>query len=147
MVREANVGFCVFVFGLAVVVDSVAEHGLGNALDHVVPDGSSLGALLGLAALAAVLANVMNNLPATLVLLPLVAVTPLHVLAVLVGVDVGPNLTFVGSLANMLWRRALTVELRVSAREFHLYGLLTVPVILVVTTALVWSGGHVLALR
>lgn len=97
--------------------------------------------------LAAVLANVMNNLPATLVLLPLVGGTPLHVLAVLIGVNVGPNLTFIGSLANLLWRKALPVDLRPSVREFHLYGLLTVPVILVGATVLVWGGGHVLELR
>jgi arsenical pump membrane protein len=29
------------------------------------------------------------------------------VLAMLIGVNVGPNLTYVGSLANLLWRRVL----------------------------------------
>jgi arsenical pump membrane protein len=37
----------------------------------LLPGGTSLPALLGVAALAAALANVCNNLPAVLVLLPL----------------------------------------------------------------------------
>lgn len=63
---------------------------------------------LPVAAVAAVLANVINNLPAVLLLLPAAAaVGPGLVLAVLVGVNAGPNLTYVGSLATLLWRRAL----------------------------------------
>lgn len=59
--------------------------------------GSSLGALLAMAAVAALLANVVNNLPAVLVLLPIVSTTsPAHgpgmVLATLIGVNIGPNL-------------------------------------------------------
>ena len=52
------------------------------------------------------LANVINNLPAVLVLLPLTAPAgPGAVLAVLLGVNIGPNLTYAGSLATLLWRR------------------------------------------
>ena len=52
------------------------------------------------------LANVINNLPAVLVLLPLAAPAgPGAVLAVLLGVNIGPNLTYAGSLATLLWRR------------------------------------------
>ena len=77
-------------------------------MSAVLPSGSGLPALLGIAALAAVLANVVNNLPATLVLVPLVATSgPAAVLAVLIGVNIGPNLTYVGSLSNLLWRRVL----------------------------------------
>ena len=44
--------------------------------------------------------------PATLIILPVVAASgPGAVLAMLVGVNVGPNLTYVGSLATLLWRR------------------------------------------
>ena len=65
-------------------------------------------AALATALLAAVLANLINNLPAVLVLLPLAAPAgPGAVLAVLLGVNIGPNLTFTGSLATLLWRRVL----------------------------------------
>lgn len=59
------------------------------------------------ALVAAVLANLVNNLPATLTLVPLVARSPGLVLAALLGVNIGPNLTYVGSPATLLWRQVL----------------------------------------
>ena len=111
IVRAANPGFLLFVLALSAVVRAVQDHGLRDVVERVVPNGSTLLALLGVAVLAAVLANVLNNLPATLLLLPVVAtagVGPL--LAVLIGVNVGPNLTYAGSLATLLWRRALPAD-------------------------------------
>ncbi|MGI8880419.1 MAG: SLC13 family permease [Jatrophihabitans sp.] len=144
MVIEASPGFVAFVFALGIVVDGVARHGLGTALRHVLPHGSALPALLAIAVVAAVVANLLNNLPATLVLTPLVAANPIAVLAVLIGVNVGPNLTYIGSLATLLWRRLLPDELRPRAREFHLYGALSVPVILAVTTVLLWTSARLI---
>jgi arsenical pump membrane protein len=143
LLDEASLGFCAFVLALAVVVDAVARHGLGSALAHLVPSGSSLVPLLGVAFLAALLANVVNNLPATLVLLPLVSASPAAVLAMLIGVNVGPNATFGGSLATLLWRRMLPAAERPRARQFHVFGLLTVPVIVAVTTVGLWVGVQV----
>jgi arsenical pump membrane protein len=59
------------------------------------------------------------------------------VLAVLIGVNVGPNLSYVGSLANLLWRRVLG-ERAPSAVRFSLIGLATVPPTLVLATAGLW---------
>jgi arsenical pump membrane protein len=111
----------------------------------VLPDGTGLAALLGYAAVAAVLANLVNNLPAVLVLLPLVsAAGPAAVLAVLIGVNIGPNLTYVGSLSNLLWRRVLASRgTRTNAVEFSLLGLLTVPVSLVLAVVALWGGVQV----
>ena len=66
---------------------------------------------------AAALANLVNNLPATLALVPLVAGSPALVLAVLVGVNVGPNLTYGGSLATLLWRRLLPADAKPERRR------------------------------
>ena len=68
IVAEASPGFCLFVLALAVVVDGVTRNGLGDTLERLLPSGTSFWALLGVAAIAAVLANVVNNLPATLAL-------------------------------------------------------------------------------
>ncbi|PZS16305.1 MAG: arsenic transporter [Pseudonocardiales bacterium] len=140
LIGEANPGFCLFVLALAVIVDGVTRRGLGTALGHLVPTGTAFPALLLLAAVAAVLANLVNNLPATLALIPLVATNPGAVLAVLLGVNIGPNATYAGSLATLLWRRLLPDRDRPRAGQFHALGILTVPVILVLSTIALWAG-------
>ncbi|MEV0672842.1 SLC13 family permease [Mycobacterium sp. NPDC050441] len=138
--RAVNVPFLAFVLCLGVVVDAVVHNGLGDVMRGVLPVGDSLPALLGLAAVAAVLANVVNNLPAVLVLLPLVAgAGPAAVLAVLIGVNVGPNLTYVGSLSNLLWRTVVHREgLPARFSEFSRIGLVTVPWTLLASVLGLW---------
>ena len=73
-------------------------------------------------------------------LIPVAAATaagPGPVLAALIGVNVGPNLTYVGSLATLLWRRVLRAEdTDVELGEFLRLGALTVPASLVAATVL-----------
>jgi arsenical pump membrane protein len=140
--RAANVPFLAFVLCLGVVVEAVMSHGLDEAMRSVLPDGDSFAALLGIAAVAALLSNVVNNLPAVLVLLPLVDVAgPAAVLAVLIGVNVGPNLTYVGSLANLLWRNVVhRADVPTGVLRFSGVGLCTVPLTLVVAVAGLWVG-------
>ncbi|WP_336033602.1 SLC13 family permease [Geodermatophilus sp. FMUSA9-8] len=134
----ADLPFALFVCGLAVVVQAVLGAGLEQGLARLLPDGEGLAELLAVAVVAAVLANVVNNLPAMLALLPVAAaVGPGAVLAVLVGVNVGPNLTYAGSLANLLWRRALGAEAP-SAARFGALGLATVPLTLLAATVALW---------
>ncbi len=46
----------------------------------------------------------------------------------LIGLNIGPNLTYTGSLATMLWRRIISQgDSRVNLEEFTRLGLLTVP--------------------
>ncbi|MGW2175766.1 SLC13 family permease [Streptomyces sp. NPDC001705] len=142
MVGAASPLFCVFVLALGVVVEAVVTGGPASGLGRLLPDGDSLPALLGVAAVAAVLANVVNNLPAVLALLPLAAPAgPAHVLAVLIGVNLGPNLTYVGSLATLLWRRILHRHgIEVSLARFTLLGLLTVPATVAASTVALWGA-------
>jgi arsenical pump membrane protein len=141
LVRAVEPGFLVFVLGLSVIVASAAHNGLAGAVGDLLPSGSSLGALLAIAALSAVLANVVNNLPATLILIPATLAAGGHgaLLAMLLGVNIGPNLTYVGSLATLLWRRVLHAEgVEVSLALFVRVGALTVPAALVAATVLLW---------
>jgi arsenical pump membrane protein len=139
LVREANLPFCAFVFALGLVVLAVREHGLDRLVDAVVPSHAGLPQLLAVAGLAALLANVLNNLPATLVLVPAVAESRGLLLAVLLGVNVGPNLTYVGSLATLLWRQILhSRDAAPDAREFLKLGLLTVPLALCAGVLALW---------
>ena len=141
VLRSAHVSFAIFVLCLGVVVAALTRTFLGDLVRAAVPDGNGLGSLLVVALLATGLANVVNNLPATLLLVPMVA--PLGVtavLAALVGLGVGSGLTYTGSLANLLWRRTLARQgTPPSARDFHLLSaLVTLPAV-VVGTVVLWA--------
>jgi arsenical pump membrane protein len=143
VLQETNPLFLLFVAALGVVVDAATSHGLQDDLAALLPTGTSLLALLALAVIAALLANVINNLPATLVLLAALGTTPAAgaVLAILIGVNVGPNLTYTGSLATLLWRRVLHAKgHRPSLRRFTVLGLLTVPGCLLLGTGALWAA-------
>ena len=135
-----DVPFLAFVLALGLVVKAVSLHGLSSLVVHLVPNGTSLGSLLLVAGIAAVLANVINNLPAVLLLLPAAAAAgPGVVLAVLIGVNAGPNLTYVGSLATLLWRRVLRKRgEELPASEFLRLGVVTVPPVLLASILALW---------
>jgi len=140
----ANLPFLAFVFGLGVTVRTLQVHGL-DRLGRLVPSGSSLLTLLAIAGIAAVAANLINNLPAILVLLPAVTGQPGPVLAAVIGVNIGPNLTYVGSLATLLWRRILHARgHQPQAQEFLKVGAVSVPLALVAATAGLWVALQVL---
>lgn len=142
MVGAAAPLFCLFVLALGIVVQGVVAGAPATGLGRLLPDGDSLPALLAVAALAAVLANLVNNLPAVLALLPLAAPGgPAQVLAVLIGVNLGPNLTYVGSLATLLWRRILHRHgIEVELGRFTVLGLLTVPASVAASTVALWAA-------
>ncbi|WP_069816503.1 SLC13 family permease [Streptomyces sp. TP-A0874] len=133
--------FCLFVLALGVVVKAVVVHGLDTAVGAVLPLGRSLPELLTVAATAALLANLINNLPAVLALLPIVSPGGSGpVLAALIGVNLGPNLTYVGSLATLLWRRVLHEhDADAGLRLFTRLGLWTVPLGLLGATMALWA--------
>ncbi len=140
VLASASPWFVVFVAALAVVVQAAVQHGLGSTARDLMPDGAGLGALLVIAVVAALLANVLNNIPATLLLLPVVAVGPVgRLLALLVGVNVGPNLTYTGSLATLLWRRVAHAEgVEPSRYAFFRLAVLATPLALVLATLALW---------
>ena len=81
----------------------------------------------------ALLSNVMNNLPVGLLSGAAVqaAGAPAAAHAVLVGVDLGPNLSVTGSLATILWLIALRRErVEITFREFLRAGLVVMPLAL-----------------
>lgn len=91
----------------------------------------------GFAALATV---AVNNLPAASML---AARTPAHPFALLIGLNVGPNLAVTGSLAWLLWLRAARdTGARPSLRRASQLGLLAVPLAMAVAlAALAVTGG------
>lgn len=140
VIGAAEPTFLVFVLGLGVVVEAAGAHGLSSVVRSLLPTGSDLPALLAVAGVSAVLANLVNNLPATLIIVAVVSASaPGGVLAMLIGVNVGPNLTYVGSLATLLWRRIIHAhDEEIDAAQFLKLGALTVPVTLVAATVCLW---------
>lgn len=144
LARSVNVPFLIFVLALGVVVKAVLVNGVATAVSRLIPTDTGLLGLLAIAAAAALLSNLVNNLPATLVLLaPLTAVGPAGILAALIGLNIGPNLTYVGSLSNLLWRRVLVQRgEQTSAAEFSAIGLVTVPICILTAVVMLWAGFH-----
>ncbi|MEJ8277901.1 SLC13 family permease [Pseudonocardia spirodelae] len=147
LVAAASPGFCLFVLALGVVVAGVSAQGLARWIGALLPATPDLAGLLLTAAVAAVLANLVNNLPATLVLLTAhgPAAPPGLVLAMLLGVNIGPNLTYAGSLATLLWRRIATgYGDPPQLGTFLRLGALTVPLGLLAATTALWGALAVL---
>ena len=60
-------------------------------------------------------------------------------LALLVGVNVGPNLTYTGSLATLLRRRVVrTADIEPSRRVFFRLACIATPLALVLSTIALW---------
>jgi arsenical pump membrane protein len=142
LVKNISWGVLPLVAGLFVLVAALEKSGLtramAGALQNLVHHSADL------AAWAAGLAlgfgcNLVNNLPAGLVAGRVVtlAQVPDHVRsAVLIGVDLGPNLSVTGSLATILWLSALRREGHsVSAWQFLKLGALLMPPALVLALA------------
>ncbi len=92
-------------------------------------------------AAAAIATNAVNNLPLGLVAGSMIHgahLAPRIASALLIGVDVGPNLSVTGSLATILWLVALRREgLDVSAWRFLLLGSIVMPPALIAALAAV----------
>ncbi|MET1116783.1 MAG: arsenic transporter [Comamonas sp.] len=148
VLRGAPWQIVVFSLGMYLVVYGLRNAGLTDslaALLDVFAQGGVWGAALGTGVLSALLSSVMNNLPTVLVgALSIDAsgasgiVKEAMVYANVIGCDLGPKITPIGSLATLLW-------LHVLARKgttigwgyyFKVGAVLTVPVLLVSLAAL-----------
>jgi len=119
----------VLVVGLFLVVDAAGPHGVDDLLRH------GLGSNLTTATTAAAGSNAINNLPAYLALERVVPHDRL--LAVLLGVNLGPLVTPWASLATLLWaERCRARDLRVRWWRYSLQGFVLVALLLPATTAL-----------
>lgn len=135
-------GVLVLVAALFVLVQAVEATGVVTALAHALSAASSShGATAAIAAGAAVglATNLMNNLPAGLLASSVLQAADAGALvhnAVLIGIDLGPNLSVTGSLATILWLIAIRREgIDIGGWEFLKVGLVAMPVPLLLTLA------------
>jgi arsenical pump membrane protein len=145
--KHISWGVIPLVAGLFVLVEGLNQSGVIQVLSELLRQQARTAATLtaGVAGvLVAAASNLMNNLP-----VGLIAGTAVHAAnvpdkiagAVLIGVDLGPNLSVTGSLATILWLGALRREgVQVRARDFLKLGVIIMP------PALLLALGALLAL-
>jgi arsenical pump membrane protein len=148
VVKNISWGVLPLVAGLFVLVEALEKTGITAAIGRSLHDLVQHSAAMAAWAAGIVLAfgcNLVNNLPAGLVAGNVVEIAqvPEHVRsAVLIGVDLGPNLSVTGSLATILWLTALRREgLSVSAGAFLKLGLLVMPPALLLALASIFVFG------
>ncbi len=148
VLRSAPWQIVVFSLGMYLVVyglhNAGLTRGLSALLDHLA--GSGLwGATLGTGLLAAALSSVMNNMPSVLIGALSIqesqasgVVREAMIYANVIGCDLGPKITPIGSLATLLWLHVLaSKQIRVGwGYYFKVGSLLTVPILLVTLAAL-----------
>jgi arsenical pump membrane protein len=141
-VRDISWGIIPLVAGLFVLVEGLDQSGAIGTLSawlHAQAQQSAnlTAASAGLA--IGFLCNLVNNLPAGLIAgtaAHAAAVGPNITSSILIGVDLGPNLSVTGSLATILWLAALRREgVQVRARDFLKLGLLIMPPALLLSLA------------
>lgn len=129
----------VFALSMNLIVYSLHVHGavawLPAAISPLTDKGELIG-ILGSGALFAVIASIINNLPA--VLISSLAIEQVNgpaylPYASLIGTSIGAKLTPMGSLATLLWIQMVRKGgIMISWREYTKYGLLlTIPILVV----------------
>jgi arsenical pump membrane protein len=113
LAREISWATLLLVAGLFVMVDAVESQGALNLTRQWLAWASNLGQNIGALAVGfavGIANNVVNNLPLGLIAggtIRAAHTKGLMANAVLIGVDLGPNLSVTGSLATILWLLAL----------------------------------------
>ncbi len=135
--REISWSTILLVAGLFILVDAVESQGALNLTQQWLIRAQQMAP----AAAATVVGfavgvgnNLVNNLPLGLIAGATLRTAHIHGLianAVLIGIDLGPNLSVTGSLATILWLLALRKEsLNVSAWQFLKLGIIAMPIAL-----------------
>jgi arsenical pump membrane protein len=144
VLKDVSWGVLPLVAGLFVMVEALVRTGAIAQLAALLHQGvaqSEAKTAWATGIIIAVADNIANNLPVGLVAGSVVGQDHLPTSvtsAVLIGVDLGPNLSVTGSLATILWLVALRrEELHVSAWHFLRLGIVVMPPALLAALATV----------
>src|SRR5690606_3048630 len=150
VLRGAPWQIVLFSIGMYLVVYGLGNAGLSDVAASVLfwlAAQGSFVATIGTGVVVAARASVMNNMPATLVRALAIdraeipAVTQqLMVYANVVGNDLGPKFTPIGSLATLLWLHVLAKKgQRITWGQYMKVGLVLTPPVLLVTLIALWA--------
>ncbi|MGV8920769.1 MAG: arsenic transporter [Pseudomonas sp.] len=148
VMKNAPWQIVVFSLGMYLVVYGLRNAGLTQVLTGLLNGLAEQGlwvSTLGTGLMAALLSSVMNNMPSVLIgALSIQGTTTSGVIhqamvyANVIGCDLGPKITPIGSLATLLWLHVLASKnIRISwGYYFKVGSLLTLPILLVTLAAL-----------
>jgi arsenical pump membrane protein len=139
-----------FIAGMFILVRAIEDTGLtaifGKWLMHL-SGGTTFGAVMVGTAGAALGTNLINNVPMAVVMNSALGslqhassdIQNAFVAATILGCDLGPNLTTVGSLATVLWLLILRQRnVDVSGLDYFKVGLMVTPLMLVAGALTIW---------